>query len=130
MIETKNSVVPDWDIEQLEVIIDAPATWQLVIAGPGAGKSAVACQRVAFLVDEGVPASRILLVSFTRTAIAELRDRIVAYASVGDRARPVKISTIDAHAWSLRIGFDEDSLPKIFGEESYDLRAYPDIKDL
>src|SRR5690606_35099423 len=43
--------VPDWDLEQLEVILEAPAAWQLVIAGPGAGKSAVACQRVAYLVD-------------------------------------------------------------------------------
>src|SRR5713101_6061676 len=98
---------PDWDLGQLEVIMDAPASWQLVIAGPGAGKSAVACQRVAFLVDEGVAPSRILLVSFTRTAVAEIRNRIVSYAVAGDRARNVRISTIDSHAWSLRLGFDD-----------------------
>ena len=112
---------PDWDLEQLEVIIDPPASWQLVVAGPGAGKSAVACQRIAYLVDEGVPPSRMLLVSFTRTAVAELRDRIVAYAVAGERARSVRISTIDSHAWSLRIGFDDEPLPKALGEETYDL---------
>lgn len=113
--------VPDWDLEQLEVILEAPTGWQLVIAGPGAGKSAVACQRVAYLVDEAVPASRILLVSFTRTAVAELRDRIVSYAVAGDAARSVRILTIDSHAWSLRAGFDDESLPKSLGDGSYDL---------
>ena len=112
---------PDWDLEQLEVILDEPTTWQLVAAGPGAGKSAVACQRVAFLVDEGLPPTRILLVSFTRTAVAELRDRIVQYAVAGDRARSVRISTIDSHAWSLRVGFDDEPLLKAIGNESYDL---------
>ena len=56
---------PNWDLEQLEVILDDSASWQLVIAGPGAGKSAVACQRIASLVDDGIQPSRIHLVSFT-----------------------------------------------------------------
>jgi hypothetical protein len=112
---------PDWDLEQIEVILEPPSSWQMVTAGPGAGKSTVACQRVAFLVDEGVPPSRILLVSFTRTAVAELRDRIISYAVSGDRARSVRISTIDSHAWSLRAGFDDEPLPKGLGDGSYDL---------
>lgn len=112
---------PDWDLEQLEVILEDPDSWQLVIAGPGAGKSAVACQRVAYLVDAGVSPSRILLVSFTRTAVTELRDRIVSYAAAGERARSVRISTIDSHAWSLRIGFDDKPLPRVLGDGSYDL---------
>lgn len=113
--------VPDWDLDQLEVILEVPSSWQLVIAGPGAGKSAVACQRVAYLVDEAVPPSRILVVSFTRTAVAELRDRIVSYAIAGDRAKSVRISTIDSHAWSLRIGFDDEPLPNLLAHGSYDL---------
>ncbi|HXF65687.1 MAG TPA: ATP-dependent helicase, partial [Burkholderiales bacterium] len=120
-VSSSGASVPDWDLEQLEVILEAPTGWQLVIAGPGAGKSAVACQRVAYLVDEGVPPSRILLVSFTRTAVAELRDRIVSYAIAGAAARSVRISTIDSHAWSLRAGFDDEPLPKWPGEGSYDL---------
>lgn len=120
-MNSSGTSVPDWDLEQLEVILEAPTSWQLVIAGPGAGKSAVACQRVAYLVDEAVSASRILLVSFTRTAVAELRDRIVSYAVAGAAARSVRISTIDAHAWSLRAGFDDEPLPKLTGDSSYDL---------
>src|SRR5581483_6692515 len=68
-----------------------------------------------------VPPSRILLVSFTRTAVAELRDRIVSYAVAGVAARSVRISTIDSHAWSLRAGFDDEPLPKSLGDGSYDL---------
>jgi hypothetical protein len=107
-------------LEQLEVIIEETSSWQLVVAGPGAGKSAVACQRLAYLIDAGVPPARMLLVSFTRTAVAELRDRIVSYAVAGERARSVRISTIDSHAWSLRVGFDDDPIPKV-GDGSYDL---------
>lgn len=113
--------IPDWDLEQLEVICDTPGSWQLVIAGPGAGKTAVACQRIASLVDERVQPSRILLVSFTRTAVAELRDRIVSYAMDRDQARSVRISTVDSHAWSLRRGFESDPLLESQGDSSYDL---------
>ena len=120
-INPQSSTIPDWDLEQLEVILEEPASWQLVIAGPGAGKSAVACQRIAYLLDEGIPASRILLVSFTRTAVAELRDRIVSYAVSGAAARSVRISTIDSHAWSLRAGFDDEPLPGLLDDGSYDL---------
>ena len=112
---------PDWDLEQLEVIMASSLSWQLVIAGPGAGKSAVAYQRVAYLVDEGIPPSRILLISFTRTAVTQLRDRIVAYSVDGEHARSVRISTIDSHAWSLRSGFDDQPFPTAAGEETYDL---------
>jgi hypothetical protein len=120
-LSSNSTSAPDWDLEQLEVILEVPSSWQLVIAGPGAGKSAVACQRVAYLVDEAVPPARILLVSFTRTAVAELRDRIVSYAVAGIAARSVRISTIDSHAWSLRAGFDDEPLPKSLGDGSYDL---------
>ena len=120
-MDSSGQATPDWDLEQLEVILDEPDSWQLVVAGPGAGKSAVACRRVAYLVDEGTPPSRVLLVSFTRTAVAELRDRIVSYAGAGNVARGVRISTIDSHAWSLRVGFEEEETPAAFGDGSFDV---------
>ena len=116
-----DDVAPDWDLEQLEVILEEPSEWQLVVAGPGAGKSAVACQRIAYLVEEGVSPSRMLLVSFTRTAVAELRDRIVNYAYGCDRARDVRIATIDSHVWGLRAGLDDQPISTVFSDDSYDL---------
>lgn len=120
--------VPDWDREQLEVILETSASWQIVIAGPGAGKSAVACQRIAYLVDAEVPASRILLISFTRTAVAEIRNRIISYAVAGGGAGSVRISTIDSHAWSLRAGFHDESISKSLGDGSYDLNIQRTIE--
>ncbi len=57
-------------------VITAPASDRLLVdAGPGTGKTYVACSRVAALINEGVPAGRIWLVSFTRTAVQEIRAR-------------------------------------------------------
>lgn len=113
--------LPAWDEEQLRVILDPRDSWQLVEAGPGAGKTAVACQRIAFLIDDGVPPSRILLISFTRTAVAEIRNRIVSYSAAGERARGVRISTLDSYAWSLRVGADDERLSTKLQGDSFDL---------
>jgi len=112
---------PDWDLQQLEAIIEPGNSWQLITAGPGAGKSAVACQRVSYLVDEGIAPSRILMISFTRTAISEIRDRITSYASNRSAVSSVRISTIDSHAWSLRCGFDDEPFQVGTNDNSFEL---------
>ncbi|MEA2009658.1 MAG: ATP-dependent helicase, partial [Actinomycetota bacterium] len=58
----------------------------LVIAGAGSGKTRTLASRVARLVDEGVPADRILLLTFTRRAAAEMLRRsgaLISNRSVG-----------------------------------------------
>ena len=46
-----------------------------VLAGPGAGKTAVLTARAAALVRSGVPAERVLLMTFTRASAREMLDR-------------------------------------------------------
>ncbi len=56
----------------------------LVIAGAGSGKTKTLASRVAHLIDRGVPADRILLLTFTRRASAEMLKR--AGATIEDRS--------------------------------------------
>ena len=100
----------EWDRSQREVI-DAPQEDRLLVgAGPGTGKTAVACARVSKLVDQdGLEPSRIWLISFTRTAVREIRDRIAAHLEDSSAAYAVKIATLDSHAWTIHSGFDEEA---------------------
>ncbi|MCE9575768.1 MAG: UvrD-helicase domain-containing protein [Deltaproteobacteria bacterium] len=93
---------------------------QLVSAGPGEGKTAVACARIAHLIRQGVAPTRTLLISFTRTAVAELRARIGDYLGDPRAATEVQLSTIDSHAWQLRQGFDAVTVPNVFGQGTYE----------
>lgn len=109
----------DWTEEQLSVI-EADEEERIVVnAMPGSGKTAVACAKISHLIDEGVPASQIWLLSFTRTAVQELRDRIASFAEEDDDVIGVKIATIDSRAWQIRFGMRDEQGKNLF--ESYDL---------
>lgn len=56
----------------------------LVIAGAGSGKTRTLASRVAWLIDQGTPAERLLLLTFTRRAAAEMLRR--AGSLVADRS--------------------------------------------
>jgi len=105
-----------WDDNQKAVIESPRSARLLVSAGPGMGKTAVACSRVAHLVErEDVADTNIWLVSFTRSAIAELKGRIGDFAEDPSNVFAVKISTIDSQAWKIRYGFSAEQAEKLFG---------------
>jgi DNA helicase-2/ATP-dependent DNA helicase PcrA len=54
----------------------APDGYNLILAGPGSGKTRVITYRVAHLIDQGVPSDSILLVTFTRRAAREMVGRL------------------------------------------------------
>lgn len=52
----------------------------MVLAGPGSGKTSVIVERTAYMVNEGkIPASSILVVTFSRAAAREMKDRFLRY---------------------------------------------------
>jgi len=60
---------------QLEVVLH-PGGPMLVLAGAGTGKTRTLVYRVCRLIEDGVPAGQILLLTFTNKAAREMLDRV------------------------------------------------------
>ena len=117
-----------WADEQLNVIKSDPDERIIVEAGPGTGKTAVACARVAYLIDKkDVSPSKIWLFSFTRTAVKEIRDRIQNYVADEDSAVSVKITTLDSQIWYLRQGFDEQDIKQLIKSYEANIQRIIDL---
>lgn len=76
--------MPIFNNSQLQAIthVDGPC---VVLAGPGAGKTAVLTHRAAELVRDGVAPERILLLTFTRASAKEMLARATAIEPACER---------------------------------------------
>src|SRR5688500_3381852 len=71
----------------------------LIIAGAGTGKTNTLAHRVAHLIASGTNPGRILLLTFTRRAAAELTKRVEMILSASTKQRRASASTIASRIW-------------------------------
>ena len=99
---------------------------RLLSAGPGAGKTRTLIAHVAHLLDEGAEPEKILLVTFTRQATAEMKARLTKAHHLG---RFVQVSTL--HALALRLWTAERERQAAWdGEKTQDFSLIPADKHL
>ena len=54
----------------------------MVLAGPGSGKTSVIVERTVYMINEGkIPASSILVVTFSRAAATEMKERFLKFVN-------------------------------------------------
>ncbi|SDZ86466.1 DNA helicase-2 / ATP-dependent DNA helicase PcrA [Pseudobutyrivibrio sp. ACV-2] len=70
----------------------------LVIAGPGSGKTAVLTKRISELINSGVPAQEILVITFTKAAAIEMKER---FNRLSDDVHPVTFGTFHSLFWGI-----------------------------
>lgn len=111
------------DSDEQAAVIDAPTNDDvLVVAGAGSGKTYTMTRRIVTLIRRGVPAEKILGLTFTNKAASELSGRVsAAVADSGDGSRnpflKPQVLTYDAffqsivRQYGLLVGFDQNTQP-------------------
>ncbi|MEV4938073.1 ATP-dependent helicase [Streptomyces zaomyceticus] len=88
---------PQLDASQREVV-DHTGGPLLVLAGPGTGKTTTLVESVAARMEKGADPDRLLVLTFSRKAAVELRDRMAA--RLGGR-RPPQATTFHSYCYAL-----------------------------
>ena len=74
-VELQIDYAKELNSQQLAAVT-APPGPALVLAGAGAGKTRTLIYRVAYLLEQGIPADRLLLLTFTNKAAREMMRRV------------------------------------------------------
>ncbi|WP_104470742.1 ATP-dependent helicase [Acinetobacter indicus] len=90
------------------------AKHSLVLAGAGCGKTKTIVARAAYLIDQGVPANQIQILTFTRRAAAEIVARVEL--ALGEQAKGLRASTFHTFCMYLL-----RRIPKAFGLEQFSI---------
>jgi DNA helicase-2/ATP-dependent DNA helicase PcrA len=59
-----------------ETAVQTCEGFQLILAGPGSGKTRVITEKILHLIDQGIPANQILALTFSDKAASEMSGRI------------------------------------------------------
>ena len=86
----------------------------LVLAGAGCGKTKTIVARAAYLIDQGVPANQIQILTFTRRSASEIVARVEL--ALGTQAKGLRASTFHTFCMYLL-----RRMPKAFGLEQFSI---------
>lgn len=110
------------DPKQQQVATRDVSARQLVLAGPGTGKTETVALRLSHLLESGVGPAQILVLSFSRSAVRTVADRLERFAGhaggVLEDLRHISIRTFDS--WSFRLLRQIGEQPKDLFDLSYD----------
>lgn len=70
----------------------------MVLAGPGSGKTYTLTRRIIKLIESGVPANEILVITFTKAAAIEMKER---FQRLSDDVYPVTFGTFHSLFWGI-----------------------------
>ena len=91
----------------------------MVLAGPGSGKTSVIVERTAYMINEGkIPASSILVVTFSRAAATEMKERFLKF--VGQNRSEVTFGTFHGIFYGILKAAYHLSAANILSEEEKD----------
>lgn len=93
----------------------------MVLAGPGSGKTSVIVERTAYLIKEGkVPASSVLVVTFSRAAAIEMKERFLKF--IGEDRSEVTFGTFHGVFYGiLKSAYGLGAANILSEEEKYDI---------
>lgn len=97
-ISTKEKILEKLNEQQRLPVIDYEGA-SIILAGAGSGKTATIVARTAYMIEDGIPASQILLFTFTRKGANEIKDRVMA--NIGAKAKGVTVGTY--HSFCCRL---------------------------